>query len=345
MKVQYVLAGLTVVLLLSGCGKKVEFEGEPWYANVQRENKEIILFNEYPTDSMAEQWEYGSCPESGHDLAEDDSYYYVENPTDESKLYRIKKDGSFAKEKLLDLQAEDINVINGKIYFSNYDETTEPGIGIFCMNVDGSELEMITDAYPYDMKVVNDWIYFIDYNTDGIYKIHNKGKELIQLTDQECSGLKILENQIFTYIKTEDNSSDDEDKWELASLDVNGQNKQSYGEGESYSISEGFIYVLREDGLYKMPIGQPDQEILLTDELEEISSIKVIGEELFYVTEQQKLARYNLTSGENKVYTSISHVTGYSIFDDMIEVYYVDGTEKKVTVNHLDDGTSVAFYK
>lgn len=340
MKLKYTLVCLSVVVLLCGCGKKVEFEGEPWYENVQRENQEIILFNEYSTDSLSEQWEYGLSPESGHDLAEDENYYYVANPTDGNKLYRIKKDGTYSKEKLLDMNVGDINVVNGKVYFSIYDETVEPGMGIFCMNVDGSEMEIITDYYPADMKVVNDWIYFIDYNADGIYKIHNKGKELIQLLDQECSSLVVFENQIFTFAKVED-----DEIWEVTSLDVNGQNKRSYGEGNYFELTDGSMCILREDGLWEMPLGQPEEETLLTDELGDISNIERIGDDLFYITENQDLARYNLTTGENKVYTSISYVTGYNIFDDMIEVFYVDGTEAKVTVNYLVDGLSVAFYE
>ena len=347
MKGKYLAAMFAAAVLLTGCGKKVEFEGEPWYENVQRQDKETEMSAEYPTDSMEESWEYGISPESGNDLAEDEAYYYVANPTDGDKLYRIKKDGGFAKEKLLDLWVEDINVVNGKVYFSNLDEGAEIGVGIFSMDVDGGEPEMITDHYPWSMSVVNDWIYFIDYNEDGIYKIHNKGKELIKLTEQECIDLIVYENQIYTWAKTE---SENENKytWELTSLDVNGQNVKSYGpygQGDSFSIYDRYLYVLREDGLWKISIDQPEQEELVTEELNDISNIEVVGEELYYVTEQQRLGRYNLTTGENKDYSSISGVTGYNIFDGMIEIYYVEGTDRKVSVNNLADGSAVAFYE
>lgn len=344
MKGKYLVAMFATAVLLTGCGKKVEFEGDPWYENVQRQDKETEMSAEYPTDSMAESWEYGDSPETGNDLAEDEVYYYVANPTDGDKLYRIKKDGGFEKEKLLDMWVGDINVVNGKIYFSNLDESAEIGVGIFSMDAGGGEPEVITDHYPKVMRVVNDWIYFVDYNEDGIYKIHNKGKELIKLTEQECSGLIVYENQIYTWVKTE-SENEDEDNWELTSLDVNGQNVKSYGSGETFLFYNRYLYVLREDGLWKISIDQPEQEELVTEELNDISNIEVVGEELYYVTARQRLGRYNLTTGESKEYSSVSGVTGYSIFDEMIEIYYVEGTDKKVSVNNLTDGSAVAFYE
>lgn len=344
MKGKYLVMAFAAAVLLTGCGRKVEFEGEPWYENVQRQDKETELSVEYPTDSMAESWEYGLSPDSGNDLAEDETYYYVANPTDGNKLYRIKKDGSFAKEKLLDMRVGDINVVNGEIYFSCLDENAENGVGIFSMDTDGGEPEMVTDHFPLYMRVVNDWIYFIDYNEDGIYKIHNKGKELIQLTEQKCSGLIVYENQIYTWAKAEPDN-EDENNGELMSLDVNGQNVRSYGSGQEFSIFDRNLYVVREDGLWKISIDQPEQEEKITDELGDISNTEIVGEDLYYVTEQQKLGRYNIATGENKEYTSVSGVNSYYIFDGMIEICYVEGTDKKVSVNNLTDGSPVAFYE
>lgn len=348
MKGKYLVAALVAAVLLTGCGRKVEFEGEPWYENVQRENKEIDITKEYSSDSMAQSWEYGRLPESGNDIAEDDTYYYVANPIDGEKLYRIKKDGDFAKEKLLDLRVGDINFVNGKVFFSHPEENAEIGVGIFCMDVNGGELEMITDHYPKSMRVVNDWIYFIDYNEDGIYKIHTEGREPIKLTEQICGNLFVYENQIYTYVKLEpenEEENEEETKWELISLDVNGQNTGSYGVAKSVSISNGYLYVLREDGLWKISMDQSEQEKLNTVDLSDATDLKVVGEELYYITEQQRLERMNLATGECKAYSSISGINGYGIFDGMIEIYYVEGTDKKVSVNNLADGSAVAFYE
>ena len=346
MRIKYLLIGLAAVSLLSGCGKKVEFEGEPWYANTERENKETDIDKEYSSDSMAESWEYGSSPEAGHDLAEDEEYYYMPNPTDQRKLYRIRKDDGFAKEKLLDVSVGDVNVVQDRIYFSNQDENALKGIGIYSIDVQGGEPEILTDHYPRVMQVVNDWLYFIDYNDDCLYKVHSKSRELLQLAEK-CSGLYLNQNEIYTWIEAADGDEESGDsEYELISMDVNGNKIHSYGkDGLSFTAGEGCLYIYREDGLWKVSMEDPEQQELITDELEYANRLEVVGDEIYYITGLKQLARYTISSGENKIYTSISYVTGYDIFDGMIAVYYQSGTNRNISVNQLSDGTPVAFFE
>ena len=128
-------------------------------------------------------------------------------------------------------------------------------------------------------------------------------------------------------------------------MDVNGQNTGSYGVAKSVSISNGYLYALREDGLWKISMDQSEQEKLNTVDLSDATDLRVVGEEIYYLTEQQQLERMNLATGECKAYSSISGINGYGIFDGMIEIYYVEGTDKKVSVNNLADGSAVAFYE
>lgn len=339
MKIKYLAAGLVAVTLLTGCGQRVEYEGEPWYANVERESKETDIDKEYSTDSMAESWKYGISPEAGHDLAEDDEYYYVSNPTDGDKLYRVKKDESFAKEKLLDVWVEDVNAANGRVYFSNLDENALLGIGIYSMDAEGGEPEMITDHYPSVLRVVNDWLYFIDYNDHNLYKIHSQGRELIKLSDRLCGGLYVCRNEIYMWEQQE------EGNYELVSLDVNGQRLHTYGSVSAYTAADGQLYILREDGLWKVAMDQPEQEELLTEELKDAYNLRVVGDEIYYITDLEQLARYTLSSGENKMYTSINYVISFDIFDGMIATYYQVDTSRNVSVNRLADGSAVAFYE
>lgn len=347
MRIKYLLVGLAAVSLLTGCGKKVEFEGEPWYANVQRQNREIDIDKEYPTDSMADSWEYGISPEAGHDLAEDGEYYYVANPTDGNKLYRIKKDDGFTKEKLLDVGVGDVNVVNDRIYFSNYDENALYGTGIYSMDVNDREPEIITDHYPLTLRAVNDWLYFIDYNDKNLYKIHNAGRELIKLTESECSGLYLCENEICTWqkIEEEDNDDSDDEEYELISLDVNGNELHSYGIGKAFAVESNELYISREDGLWRVSMDDPDQQELVTDEISEIHNMEIAGGEIYYLTDEEQLGRYTLSTGENKIYTSVNYVSSYYIFDEMIEILYQVETDRYVSVNRISDGSSVAFFE
>lgn len=345
MRIKYLLVGLAAVSLLTGCGKKVEFEGEPWYANVQRQNREIDIDKEYPTDSMAESWEYGISPEAGHDFAEDGEYYYVANPTDGNKLYRIKKDDSFTKEKLLDVSVGNVNVVNDKAYFSNLDENALQGVGIYSMDIKDGKTEMITDHYPSNLRVVNDWLYFIDCNDSYMYKIHAKGRELIRLSEMECSDIYLIQNEIYTWKKLEEDSESGDEQYELVSMDVNGNLIHSYGTGLSFTQQDRTLYVNREDGIWRISMDDPEQQEMITDELGEVYNLYIMGDDLYYTTDSQQLARYTISSGENKIFTSISHVIGYSFFDEMIEIYYQTGTDRNVSVNRLADGSPVAFYE
>lgn len=348
MKVNSLLILLVMAGLLTGCGRKVEYEGEAWYENYDREEEELEISGETASDSLADDWEYGLVPHADSDLAEDDTYYYIANPVDLGKLYRVKKDGSWGKEKLLDAEADEINVLHGKVYFAHYNDDDVLKAGIYCMDTEGGEPEMLTDMYPSEMYVVNDWIYFNDYNDTGIYKIHCETKELQHLMDKKCGFLNVCENMIYVLLETEKKDENNNNCWQPVAMDVNGDNMRIFGSFEncnSMILADGMLYFGDSEGWWETSVDEIDERELICADFPEVSPRNVIGDEIYYRTDQNKLAKYNMNSGENKIYNSVSNLTGYHIFDGMIEIFYTEGTESKVSVNGLESGAPVAFYE
>ena len=348
MKAKYLFISLGMAILLTGCGKKVEYEGEHWYENAGREEVELELSKETTTDSLADNWEYGLILHENSDFAQDNTYYYIANPTDKNKLYRVKKDGSWEKEKILDQEVADINVLRGKVFFSNYNESEKMGVGIFSMDTNGSEPIMLTDMYPSEMSVVNDWVYFCDYNDTGIYKVHSETKKIQRLTDQNCGCLNVFENTIYALMETETTDKNDDSCWQLISMNVNGDDmkvSEFFKDCDSMLLANGMLFIGNSQGWWKVSVDNIDEGELICEDLKERYPGSVIGDDIYYFTEDNYLAKYNMATGDNKVYSSIKNVTGYDIFDGMIELFYTDGTELKVSVNKLDDGTPVAFYE
>lgn len=157
-----------------------------------------------------------------------DGYIYYSSYDDKECINRIRPDGT-GREKLTDIPAEDINIVNGKVYFSSKDEALAEELvnqGIYEMNLDGSGLKRITtddatnlcvhanriyfinryDDYKLysmnlsggDRKVVtSDFVYiftvsdeWIVYGTSaGLFRIHDDGAGKIMLSDQSAQAL------------------------------------------------------------------------------------------------------------------------------------------------------------
>ena len=118
----------------------------------------------------------------------------------------------------------------------------EYGTGLYRVSIDGTQQKITEDAY--DFLVVGNWIYYIDDDSDNIYKIRTDGSERMKLTDSDNYDRRWL-----SHIHND---------WLI------------YTEEENF---ERTIYMIRSDGT--------ERRILLV--LNNSLPYEFVGDELYYV--------------------------------------------------------------
>lgn len=367
-----ILIILSIVLLLVGAvtivwlgrtlGNRKQYEGELWYGNVKEADtaadtlsgmEAFALQNSAGDSSLADSWEYGNDMQiyrSGALLAMDEKYYYVANTTDGGKLYRITRDGSAQREKITEIPASMISLKEDRLYFvSSYDNASNAR-GIYGVNTDGTQLEYLSDAVPEYMMLVNDWLYYLSANDSHIYKLNVRERREILLTDKTCVSMTIQENVL--YFSYQEELEEEDTVHILASMDLDGNSYRELARGEEYhylTYAEGRIYYIPEDwsSLCSVNPDGSDVNTVLTS-ANQISRVRICGDKLYYLEYgddgKSLIAEYNSETGVMGHY-NLEYVKNFFLFDGKIYVNYLDGTEEKVSVYNLEDGSLIPFFE
>lgn len=364
---------LSIVLLLAGAvalvllgrtlGNKQQYEGELWYGSVKEADTAVdtvsgmeafALWNGAGDSSLADSWAYGNDMQiyrSGALLAMDENYYYTANATDGGKLYRITRDGSFQREKLTEIPASMISLKEDRLYFvSSYDNASNVR-GIYGVNTDGTQLEYLSDAVPEYMMLVNDWLYYLSANDSHIYKLNVRERREILLTDKTCVSMTIQENAI--YFSYQEETEEEDTVQILASIDLDGDSYRELArDGEYHRLiyAEGRIYYISEGWLSLCSVNPDGTEVntVLTS-VNQIGGVQIYGGSFYYLDygdggKNSVIAVYNSETGVTGHY-NLEYVKNYFLFDGKIYVDYLDGTEEKVSVYNLEDGSLVPFFE
>lgn len=128
-------------------------------------------------------------------LSGDWIYYLTDMKDDGYGLYRIRTDGTEEKELIGECGAIDYD--NEWIYCSNADFSDENDKGIYKIKYDRSEKHKLTEDTAIQLKVVDDWVYYVkDGNDSGIYKVRTDGSEKIQVTKDGAMFLDIWDDHV-----------------------------------------------------------------------------------------------------------------------------------------------------
>lgn len=354
----------TVVLVLLGRSlrDRQQYEGEMWYGNVREADTAadtlsgmgaFALQNSEGDSSLADSWVYGNDMQiyrSGALLAMDENYYYTANATDGGKLYRITRDGSFQREKLTEIPASMISLKEDRLYFvSSYDNASNVR-GIYGVNTDGTQLEYLSDAVPDYMMLVNDWLYYLSANDSHIYKLNVRERREILLTDKTCVSMTIQENAI--YFSYQEETEEEDTVQILASIDLDGDSYQELardGEYHYLTYAEGRIYYIPEDwsSLCSVNPDGSDVNTVLTS-ANQIGRVRICDDKFYYLEYaddgRRVIAEYNSETGVTGHY-NLEYVKNFFLFDGKIYVDYLDGTEEKVSVCNLEDGSLIPFFE
>lgn len=358
-----VLVGAAALILLGrNLGNREQYEGEQWYGDVRDADTAadtlsgLVAFAAQGgagDSSLAESWVYGNDMQiyrSGALLAMDEKYYYAANALDGGKLYRITRDGSFRREKITEIPASMISLREGRLYFvSGYDNGSDAR-GIYGVNADGTQLEYLSDAVPADMMLVNDWLYYLRANDSHIYKLNVRERREILLTDKTCVSMTIQENAI--YFSYQEKTEEGDTVQILASMDLDGDSYRELTRGGKYRnlmYAEGRIYYVSEGWLSLCSVNPDGSDVntVLTS-VNQIRGVQIYGGSFYYREYENGndpvIAVYNRETGVIGHY-NLEYVKNYFLFDGKIYVDYLDGTEEKVSVYNLEDGSLVPFFE
>ncbi len=274
---------------------------------------------------------------NGGSIVQQGDWIYFANNNDESKLYKMKSDGSGITKLSDDRYVSHINVVGGWVYYTNGGD----GIMIYKIRTDGSERLQLNDVFSYDVQVVDDWIYYIrcdakgeeilNFPTGKICRMRTDGSAITQLNDEEVFTIKVADGWIyFINYKPSDNNYSDiykmrpdgtdrtmlsaDDTWDFEIAGdwvyyTNVSHKVS-NDGRGY-IDYNHIYKMRTDGTGCSKLNSDNSE-----------TICVADDYIYYV------------KCEDNFYSTHANLGGGNIY-----VMRTDGTERK----KLNDDTSYAI--
>lgn len=325
---------------------KVHYTGEKWY-ETSSENTDVIedveSFTNFEneTNSIADEWSYGHEIDI-YGITEDEEYYYAENPFDDSRIYKIPKNDYSKREKMSEIQAGSLNIGTGKIYFQHSSENTEYEPGIYCMNLDGSELEQISDDYVYNLILVNDWLYYTKANDSYLYKLNVNTRNEVRLSTEKVYAPYIRQNTIYYLMY------DPDERNKFCSMNVNGEEVRELTEwGEYYNpyLSDDLMYYIDGNG-YLCTLDLNSCETTVVKE-ESINASVLTSEGKFYYidsSDDNSIAVYDPVADKISHFDT-ENVDSFEIIDDMMIWSYVDrDSVYKSNVNRLDDGSYVHLF-
>ena len=96
----------------------------------------------------------------------DDYIYYVNS---NKAIYKVKIDGTENTKVSDEVQAYNMNIINNKIFYMNYSDSTQNKISIYSMNLDGTDIKEIKQLENYSsfLNTINNNVIFMDSNENA----------------------------------------------------------------------------------------------------------------------------------------------------------------------------------
>ena len=345
-----VVAAAAVIFMLVALNKKTEYEGEQWYdkkVEIDSTVEQVEVFEnlDASTSSIADSWEYGVPV--GESYANDGKYYYIDNPLDDHKVYKIEMSAPYTNYRISTIPGSDINIIGDKVYFnSSYAESGDEA-GIYVMDKDGNNLECMNVGSFSDLKVVNDWVFYLNSNTKKIEKMNTFNRKIYEIGPDNVWTFAIKENTII--LETYDKNGKSGARSQMLSMDVDGENIEEItkaGDYRAFVIDNDYIYYALEDSkLGRIKLEDNSDEVLSKGYPD--SNVSIAGNKLFFVDNKEGLLLKVLDVDDKSIKKyNLKKVTGIYTTKDLLFVFYrEDGSTPYVTVNDLNTGKVVEFFK
>lgn len=356
--VAIILIAACAVLIFVITRVKNSYAGEQWYnSEVEKtELPEITSFEGMPNSesSISDKWEYGNTVSRyafKASLAEDDKNIYMSNPLDEGKLYRISKEDK-EMSKLLEMRVDNLSVINGRIYFINYYTSEGDVCGIYSVNTDGTDLQLLMEGLFDYLTVVNDWVYYRRTTDYVICKFQINERREIEIFTDRAWEFTIFENELYTWKTIED---EDKKTTQIVRMDVDGNNSEvliDYSEpiefGEemksnyisNFYIYDGmFYYYVPRAGYGSIPLNKETpwsaedygDSFVYIDNFGYMEGLQFYGEEMWFIDSaaSNKIA-IKKPEEESLQYINIEGVRAFYIVDELVIIKWLTEDSKSM---------------
>lgn len=213
-----------------------------------------------------------------------DDYVYYTSLTNNSKLYKIKTDGTGIK-MLSENDVSDVYIVNGCIYFIN---NVEDEYKICRMKTDGSELSEISSKGVSDLFFFEDTIYYTQREYDdklnkySLYRMNSNGTNKTKIHDEDINNFNILGEWIY-YIDKDNNSN-------IYKMRLDGSDKTKINSDKSSYINvvgEWIYYVnsidIHNDALYKIKTDGSSRVKVLDAAGSRVVALNKIDDWIYYV--------------------------------------------------------------
>ena len=262
---------------------------------------------------------------NGGRLAQEGDWIYYKNrynyksPDDDgtlSELYKMRADGS-GKTKLTDDKVEDINVLNGWIYYVNFADHNN----LYKIRTDGTGRTKLTGSstgysgYSPSLNAVDGWLYYYNDSDDGgLCKIRTDGTGRMKLTGDGATCISVVDGWIYYQ-----NSSDGDNLYKIRT-DGTGRTKLTDDSAESLNVADGWIYFY--DKFYNASNGSYEGRLykIRTDGT---GRTKLIGDDVIMMNVANGWIYYCNGSDEGKLYKIRTDGTGRTKLTDDQNCYWI----------------------
>lgn len=230
-----------------------------------------------------------------------DGKIYYSNLSDDHKIYRMRTDGT-DESKLNDDQSEYINVISEKIYYCNFSDN----VRLYSMNIDGKDRKVVG-------RINYDSAFFLNAFENWIYYSNDFG-ELDDIDDIEDEDLiqQKMEQGIY---KIRPDGSD--------YTQVNSDRP------EYIIVADGWIYYVNTDqcdAIFKIRT-DGSERIQLNDNRS--SALNVAGKWIYYCNNEHGSRIYRMRlDGSEPTKLNDCFSMGIHLFDDWVYYYGIVGDDK-----------------
>lgn len=290
-------------ILKVGNGIVAKEDGKAIIKNIEMvfyiESEGVIPSNmTVPNEDETKAGNYGiDMPTS---MIEYKDYIYYKNNDDWSTLYRMKNDGS-NKTKLADFTILGFMWLDGhNVYFNTMlgiakvdldsSNKSPQSVNVKQRTIDGTTTFYVSE-HPTNMMVKNDWIYFIDQDTEkGLYKMKSDATGKVKLTE---GALEFKIDGDWIYYK--------DDKNHLNKIKIDGSNNSQISTDEimSFYVLGDWIFYTNYDANC-------------------IKKVKIDGSLITNVISYPQTAWFNIEwftiIGDSLYYSSSDDATNYKMF-------------------------------
>ncbi|MFF2157343.1 DUF5050 domain-containing protein [Paenibacillus chitinolyticus] len=192
-------------------------------------------------------------------VTQSNGWVYYQNVGDESKLYRMKEDGSQSV-KITDDPAAQIQVTGGWVYYRllTQGERTDAG-EVYRIRPDGTERTKLSQEKAGQVYVTGDWIYYnvtAGFGSGPLFKMRLDGSGKQELSQKNEDIMDFVPYQGRIYYKRSIGG--------LYSLDLDGRNRKTYTKEFVHELraANGFIYYHKDaNQLLKMSIQTGEESV------------------------------------------------------------------------------------